>query len=205
MERAYRQAQKSFDEGGLSIGAVLARGGDLVTEGHNRRVQEGDPISRGEMDCLRRAGRKATYRDTNLYTTLSPCMMCAGTIVQFGIPRVVIGENCNFGGDEDFLRKNGVEVTILDHAGCIALMARLIVKKPALWQEDKASRSQTVPSSDTARCLRPQSSQTKASAWTGMHGLTLSAESTAPSSPASFERSDQPSARRRLRSASFWR
>ena len=138
MVEAYRLAQKSFDEGGLPIGSVLVRAGEIVGAGHNQRVQQGDPIAHGEMDCLRNAGRQASYRDTTIYTSLSPCMMCAGTIVQFGIPRVVIGENRNFGGNEDFLRQRGVEVVVLDDPACIELMARCITERPALWHEDIA-------------------------------------------------------------------
>jgi cytosine/creatinine deaminase len=141
MERAFAQAQHSFDQGGLPIGSVLVRhhaGGEdeLIGEGHNQRVQEGDPIAHGEMDCMRKAGRQRSYRDTTIYTTLSPCMMCAGTIVQFRIPRVVIGENRNFGGNEEFLRGNGVAVVILDDPKCIELMARCIAERPELWNED---------------------------------------------------------------------
>ena len=141
MERALQQAQQSYDAGGLPIGSVLVRhhpsGEDeLLGEGHNQRVQEGDPIAHGEMDCLRKAGRQRSYRDTTIYTTLSPCMMCTGTIVQFRIPRVVIGENVNFGGNEEFLRSKGVEVVILDDPKCKELMARLIAEKPELWNED---------------------------------------------------------------------
>lgn len=136
MDEAYRMAQKSFDEGGLPIGAVLVRDGEIIGRGHNRRVQSGDPVAHGEMDCMRDAGRQRSYADTTLYTTLSPCMMCSGTIVQFGIPRVVIGENRNFGGNEAFLRSRGVTVDILDHTGCIELMERLIREKPELWKED---------------------------------------------------------------------
>lgn len=141
MEKALRQAQASFDQGGLPIGSVLVRhlpgGGDeLLGEGHNQRVQEGDPIAHGEMDCMRKAGRQKSYRDTTIYTTLSPCMMCSGTIVQFRIPRVVIGENVNFGGNEEFLRSKGVEVVILDDADCKALMARFIRERPEVWNED---------------------------------------------------------------------
>jgi creatinine deaminase len=141
MERALQQAQDSFDQGGLPIGSVLVRqlksGEDvLIGEGHNQRVQEGDPIAHGEMDCLRKAGRQRSYRDTTIYTTLSPCMMCSGTIVQFRIPRVVIGENRNFGGNEEFLRGQGVEVVILDDEKCTALMARFIAERPEVWNED---------------------------------------------------------------------
>ncbi len=136
IERAYEEAKKSYDEGGLPIGSALARGGTLIAAGHNRRVQEGDPIAHGEMDCLRKAGRQTTYRDTTLYTSLSPCMMCSGTIVQFKIPRVVINDVKNFGGNEDFLRARGVEVIEAAHAASMALMARFIAEKPALWNED---------------------------------------------------------------------
>jgi len=136
MDEAYRLAKKSYDEGGLPIGAVLVRGDEIIGRGHNQRVQNGDPIAHGEMDCMHDAGRQRTYKDTVLYTTLSPCMMCSGTIVQFGIPKVVIGENVNFGGNEEFLRERGVEVEILDHKDCIELMATLIKEKPELWNED---------------------------------------------------------------------
>ena len=135
---AYDEARKGFDEGGCPIGSVLARDGQEVSRGHNQRVQQGDPIAHGEMDALRKAGRQRTYRDTVLYTTLSPCMMCSGTIVQFGIPRVVVGENKTFGGNEDFLRQHGVDVVIADDADCIALMERFIREKPELWAEDIA-------------------------------------------------------------------
>jgi len=135
---AYEEALRGFDEGGCPIGSVLARGGEEVSRGHNQRVQQGDPIAHGEMDALRKAGRQKTYRDTVLYTTLSPCMMCSGTIVQFGIPRVVVGENTTFGGNETFLRQNGIEVVIADDKGCIALMEKFIREKPELWAEDIA-------------------------------------------------------------------
>lgn len=135
---AYDEAKAGFDEGGCPIGSVLACGDTVVGQGRNQRVQKGDPIAHGEMDALRRAGRQTTYADTTLYTTLSPCMMCSGTIVQFGIPRVVIGENVNFGGNEDFLRARGVEVIVADDPDCTALMRRFITEKPALWAEDIA-------------------------------------------------------------------
>lgn len=135
---AYEEAKAGFDEGGCPIGAVLARGGQVVAQGRNQRVQKGDPIAHGEMDALRKAGRQTSYRDTVLYTSLSPCMMCSGTIVQFGIPRVVIGDAQNFGGNEDFLRAKGVEVVIAEDPDCIALMQRFIREKPELWAEDIA-------------------------------------------------------------------
>lgn len=138
LQLAYEEAKGGFDEGGCPIGSVLARGDEMVASGRNQRVQKGDPIAHGEMDALRKAGRQKTYRDTTLYTSLSPCMMCAGTIVQFGIPRVVIGENKTFGGNEEFLRERGVEVIIADDPGCTALMEKFIREKPELWAEDIA-------------------------------------------------------------------
>ena len=142
LKRAQAQAQKSYGEGGLPIGAVLAKGTEFIAEGHNRRVQEGDPIAHGEMDCLRRAGRRTDYHRLTLYTTLSPCMMCAGTIVQFGIPRVVIGEAQSFTGNAEFLRAQGVDVVMADDPDCIELMSRFIAEKPELWAEDIAETDQ---------------------------------------------------------------
>ncbi|MBL6856504.1 MAG: nucleoside deaminase [Rhodobacteraceae bacterium] len=135
---AYEEAKAGFDEGGCPIGSVLERAGNVVAQGRNQRVQKGDPIAHGEMDALRKAGRQSTYRDTTLYTSLSPCMMCSGTIVQFGIPRVVIGEAVNFGGNEDFLRARGVEVIVANDQDCIDLMDKFIKEKPELWAEDIA-------------------------------------------------------------------
>jgi creatinine deaminase len=136
VDRCFELALEGYEEGGVPVGALLARGGEVVAEGWNRRVQLGDPIAHGEMDCLRRAGRQRSYRDTILYTSLSPCMMCSGTIVQFGIPAVVILENRNFGGNEDFLRAQGVAVAIVDDSRSIDLMTRFIAEKPELWHED---------------------------------------------------------------------
>jgi cytosine/creatinine deaminase len=138
MAAAWKLAKQSFDEGGLPIGSVLVRAGTVIGGGHNQRIQKGDPILHGEMDALRNAGRQATYKDTVLYTTLSPCMMCAGTIVQFKIPRVVIGEDRNFAGNADFLRQRGVETVLLDDPACIELMADYIRRNPAVWNEDIA-------------------------------------------------------------------
>jgi creatinine deaminase len=135
---AYEEAKRGFDEGGCPIGSVLADGSMLLAQGRNKRVQDGDPIAHGEMDCLRTAGRQKSYRRMTLYTSLSPCMMCAGTIVQFGIPRVVVGEATNFAGNIDFLRERGVEVILANDSDCIALMARFIREKPELWAEDIA-------------------------------------------------------------------
>ena len=135
---AYEEAKAGFDEGGCPIGSVLADGDRMIARGRNRRVQQGDPIAHGEMDCLRRAGRQKSYRSMTLYTSLSPCMMCTGTIIQFAIPRVVVGEAQNFPGNPELLRRHGVEVIIADDADCIALMARFIREKPDLWAEDIA-------------------------------------------------------------------
>ena len=136
LRMAYEEALVGFNEGGCPIGSVLAEGQRLVARGHNQRVQQGDPIAHGEMDCLRKAGRQKSYRRMTLYTSLSPCMMCAGTIVQFAIPRVVIGEDKNFAGNAEFLGQRGVDVVIADDPDCIALMARFIREKPELWHED---------------------------------------------------------------------
>lgn len=138
LKAAYDEAKAGLDEGGCPIGSVLAKGDDLIAQGRNQRVQGGDPIAHGEMDCLRKAGRQKSYRGMTLYTSLSPCMMCSGTIVQFGITRVVVGENVNFGGNEDFLRSRGVEVLVVNDEDCITLMSRFIEEKPELWAEDIA-------------------------------------------------------------------
>jgi len=142
LHAAYEQAQKSYREGGLPIGAVMVENGAIIAAGHNRRVQSQDPIAHGEMDCFRAAGRRSRYDSVTLYTTLSPCMMCAGTVVQFGVKRVVIGEARNFAGNPDFLREHGVEVELLDDADCIELMSRFIREQPELWDEDIAGRNE---------------------------------------------------------------
>ncbi|WP_411817957.1 nucleoside deaminase [Hyphococcus sp. DH-69] len=136
IELAFAEAKKSYDAGGLPIGSVLARGPELIASGHNQRVQKGDPIAHGEMDCLRKAGRQKTYRDMTLYTSLSPCMMCSGTIVQFKIPRVIINDTKNFGGNEKFLEKRGIEVIDTAHKPSIDQMSKFIRENPALWNED---------------------------------------------------------------------
>jgi cytosine deaminase len=140
LRAAYEQALKSYEEGGLPIGAVMVEEGAVIGAGHNRRVQDGDPIAHGEMDCIRKTGRRPRYDRVTLYTTLSPCMMCAGTVVQFGIKRVVIGENRNFPGNIDFLRSHGIEVVLLDDSDCISLMSRFIQERPELWDEDIGGR-----------------------------------------------------------------
>ena len=138
IDLAYEEAKAGFLEGGCPIGSVLAEGDQLIAKGRNQRVQKGDPIAHGEMDCLRKAGRQKSYRRMTLYTTLSPCMMCTGTIIQFGIPRVVIGENHTFGGNEGLLRERGVEVFIFDDERCKSLMQKFIKQNPKLWAEDIA-------------------------------------------------------------------
>ena len=140
MRAAYQQALKSYEEGGLPIGAVMVENDVIIARGHNRRVQDGDPIAHGEMDCFRRAGRRARYDNVTLYTTLSPCMMCSGTIVQFGVRRVIVGEDRNFSGNTEFLRSRGVEVILLDDDDCVTLMSRFISERPDLWDEDIAGR-----------------------------------------------------------------
>ena len=140
LRMAFEEAKAGYEEGGCPIGSVLARGDTLISSGRNQRVQKGDPIAHGEMDALRKAGRQKSYRDMTIYTSLSPCMMCTGTIIQFGISRVVIGENETFGGNEDFLRSRGVEVIIAEDPDCIALMKKFIAEKPELWNEDIAEQ-----------------------------------------------------------------
>lgn len=136
IELAFSEAKSSMEQGGLPIGSVVARGDQLLASGHNQRVQHGDPIAHGEMDALRKAGRQATYRDVTLYTSLSPCMMCAGTIVQFKIGRVVVNDTVNFGGNEGFLREHGVDVIDVAHQPSIEQMRAFIAANPALWNED---------------------------------------------------------------------
>lgn len=138
LRMAYEEAKAGYAEGGCPIGSVLAEGARLIARGRNQRVQGGDPIAHGEMDCLRKAGRQRSYRKMTLYTSLSPCMMCSGTIVQFAIPRVVIADNTNFGGNEEFLRGRGVEVIVAEDPDALALMARFITERPDLWNEDIA-------------------------------------------------------------------
>ena len=133
---ALDQAKKSYDEGGIPIGAVLVKKDVIISKGHNQRVQQLNPILHGEMDCLQNAGRLQDYSDTTLYTTLSPCMMCSGTIVQFKIKKVVIGEKKNFEGNISFLKEHGVEVQILNDEETINLMTKFINKNPELWHED---------------------------------------------------------------------
>lgn len=138
MNVAYEEAKAGYDEGGVPVGAVMVENGKLIGRGHNRRVQDGNPVSHGETDCMKNTGRRPGYSGVTMYTTLSPCMMCAGTIVQFGIGRVVVGEDKNFPGNIEFLRSRGVEVTLLDDQDCIDLMSKFIAERPDLWYEDIA-------------------------------------------------------------------
>ena len=137
-EAAVRAAQKSLSEGGIPIGAALARGNEVIASGHNERVQRGDPIAHGEMAALRAAGRQRSYRDTTLYTTLAPCAMCTGTIIQFKIPRVVVGEARTFPGEFELLRSRGVEVLVLDDQRSIDMMRNFQQEHAELWAEDIA-------------------------------------------------------------------
>ena len=136
MQAAIDEAKKGLAEGGLPIGSVLVRNDQIIARGHNRRVQKGDPMAHAEIDCLTVAGRQKTYRDTVLYSTLMPCFLCSGAIVQFGIPKVVAGESVNFHGGADFLRQQGVEVIDLHDTQCVEMMSRFIREHPELWNED---------------------------------------------------------------------
>lgn len=138
MQAAIAEAEAGLAEGGIPIGSVLVHGGRIVGRGHNRRVQRGSAVLHGEMDALENAGRQPAriYREATLYTTLSPCAMCSGAILLYGIPRVVIGEHRSFMGEETLLRSRGVELTVLDDARCIALMREFMRERPELWNED---------------------------------------------------------------------
>ncbi|SDM19974.1 cytosine deaminase [Catalinimonas alkaloidigena] len=138
MQAAIEEAQQGLREGGIPIGSVLVHKGKILGRGHNRRVQAGSVVLHGEMDALEHAGRQpaSVYRDCTLYTTLSPCPMCSGAILLYGIPRVVIGENQSFLGEEALLRLRGVQVEVLQDSTCIALMARFMADSPELWNED---------------------------------------------------------------------
>ena len=135
-QKALDQAKKSYAEGGIPIGAVLVHNDKIIGAGHNQRVQKLSPILHGEMDCFENAGRQTDYSSMTLYTTLSPCMMCSGTIIQFKIRKIVVGENVNFGGNIDFLKSQGVDVKLLNDIETINLMSKFIQEKPLLWNED---------------------------------------------------------------------
>lgn len=138
MQAAIDEAQAGLREGGIPIGSVLVHQGRILGRGHNRRVQQGSAIRHGEMDALENAGRQPAqvYRESVLYTTLSPCSMCTGAVLLYGIPKVVIGENQTFLGDEALLRERGVTVEVLQDPECIAMMRDFIAQKPTLWNED---------------------------------------------------------------------
>lgn len=136
LDAAYEEAQKGLAEGGIPIGSVLVRNGEIIGRGHNRRVQKGDPILHGEMDAIQNAGRQKSYKEVTCYTTLSPCMMCTGTIIQFGIKRVVVGESKNFKGFQDVLALAGVDVHDCHDERCEHMMADFIASHPELWNED---------------------------------------------------------------------
>lgn len=138
MRATIDEARTGLAEGGIPIGSVLVHDGKIIGHGHNRRVQHGSAILHGEMDALENAGRlpAAVYAESVLYTTLSPCAMCSGAIVLYGIPKVVIGENQTFMGEEQWLRDRGVEVVVLQDAECIEMMREFIAAQPALWNED---------------------------------------------------------------------
>jgi creatinine deaminase len=138
MQAAIEEARLGLAEGGIPIGSVLVQEGKILGRGHNRRVQQGSTVLHGEMDALEKAGRQpaSVYRQSTLYTTLSPCPMCSGAILLYGIPRVVIGENRTFTGEEELLRSRGVELTILQNDECIGMMNEFIASNPELWNED---------------------------------------------------------------------
>jgi len=136
MRAAIAQAQKSLAEGGIPIGSALALDNKLVAVGHNQRVQQDDPVTHAEIDCLRQAGRIGSFRDTVLYSTLMPCYLCAGAVVQFGIRKVIVGESRTFAGASDFMRSHGVEVIDLDLPECVEMMRSFIAERPELWNED---------------------------------------------------------------------
>ncbi len=133
---AIDEAKKGLSEGGIPIGSALVKKGKLVASGRNKRVQEQNPILHGEMDCMNNAGRISSYRDTVMYSTLMPCYMCAGTIVQFKIPKVIVGESKTFPGAREFMESHGVEVIDLNDSECIGIMEKFIKEKPELWNED---------------------------------------------------------------------
>lgn len=136
MTAAVAEAKAGFEEGGIPIGSVLVRDGQIIARGRNKRVQEDNPILHGEMDCLFNAGRVGSYRNTVIYSTLMPCYMCAGTIVQFKIPKVVVGESKTFSGARAFMESHGVEVIDLQLPECVSLMEAFIKQSPELWNED---------------------------------------------------------------------
>ena len=138
MLAAIEEAEAGLREGGIPIGSVLVHDGRILGRGHNQRIQKGSPTLHAEMDALERAGRQpaAVYRQSVLYTTLSPCAMCSGAVLLYGIPRLVIGENVTFLGEEELLRIRGVSLTVLQERSCIDLMTRFVAARPDVWNED---------------------------------------------------------------------
>ena len=138
LTEAIKEAEQGLEEGGIPIGSVIVHDGKIIGRGHNRRVQKGSAILHGEMDALENAGRQPAkvYKNSVLYTTLSPCPMCSGTILLYGIPKVIIGENKTFMGEEELLKSRGVQVEVVNDARCIDLMESFIKNKPELWNED---------------------------------------------------------------------
>lgn len=138
LQAAITEAAAGLSEGGIPIGSVLVRQGIILGRGHNRRMQQGNPILHGEMDALQNAGRLPAhiYRECTLYTTLSPCLMCTGAILLYGIPKVVIGENRTFMGEEELLKSRGVQIEVVQSERCMDLMRRFIEENPAVWNED---------------------------------------------------------------------
>ncbi len=136
MAAAIEEAKLGLQEGGIPIGSVLVKDGKIIGRGHNRRVQKNDPIIHAEIDCLQNAGRIGTYKDTILYSTLMPCYLCGGAIVQFGIKKVYAGESVTFPGSKEFMESHGVEVNDLDNEECKNLMKTFINNNPKLWNED---------------------------------------------------------------------
>ena len=136
MQAAIDEAREGLREGGIPIGSVLVRAGKIIGRGHNRRVQDGDPITHAEIDCLRNAGRVVNYNDATLYSTLMPCYLCSGAVVQFNIKRVFAGEDETFAGAKDFMVSHGVEVIDVNSEECKELMRKFIRNNPALWDED---------------------------------------------------------------------
>lgn len=136
MEAAIGEARQGLSEGGIPIGSVLVRDGKIIGRGHNKRVQDGDPITHAEIDCLRNAGRVGNYKNAVLYSTLMPCYLCAGAVVQFGIKKVYAGESETFSGAKEFMESHGVEVINLESDECKEMMRKFITERPELWNED---------------------------------------------------------------------
>jgi len=138
LKAAFDQAQKGLQEGGIPIGSVIVYKGEIIGRGHNRRVQQASSVLHAEMDALEKAGRQPAnvYKECTLYTTLSPCAMCSGAILLYGIPKVIVGENQTFMGEEELLRSRGVQVDVLQDSSCVQMMESFIKRKPELWNED---------------------------------------------------------------------